>query len=158
MTSTSNRTASTRSFPIWRPAGHGTRTAPSGLGAAPRCAAARRQTLHREERAMHLGPAARQVERDAATQSPQVVVPQSRRGDPERRLRGHLSSETSAAGLFGTARFRVLAGLSVPCASHPIGTGPFKFVEFKPNEDIKVTQHRITGSSTPPLSTRSSIR
>jgi peptide/nickel transport system substrate-binding protein len=22
---------------------------------------------------------------------------------------------------------------------HPIGTGPFKFVEFKPNEDIKVT-------------------
>jgi peptide/nickel transport system substrate-binding protein len=23
--------------------------------------------------------------------------------------------------------------------SHPIGTGPFKFVEFKPNEHIKVT-------------------
>jgi peptide/nickel transport system substrate-binding protein len=25
--------------------------------------------------------------------------------------------------------------------SHPIGTGPFKFVEFKPNEDIKVTRN-----------------
>ena len=24
---------------------------------------------------------------------------------------------------------------------HPIGTGPFKFVEFKPNEDIKVTKN-----------------
>src|SRR6266404_5967301 len=26
--------------------------------------------------------------------------------------------------------------------SHPIGTGPFKFVEFKPNEYIKVTRNR----------------
>src|SRR6201997_1455689 len=25
--------------------------------------------------------------------------------------------------------------------SHPIGTGPFKFVEYKPNEDIKVTRN-----------------
>src|SRR2546427_141168 len=25
--------------------------------------------------------------------------------------------------------------------SHPIGTGPFKFVEFKPNEYIKVTRN-----------------
>jgi len=25
--------------------------------------------------------------------------------------------------------------------THPIGTGPFKFVEFKPNEDIKVTKN-----------------
>ena len=24
---------------------------------------------------------------------------------------------------------------------HPIGTGPFKFVEFKPNEDIKVVRN-----------------
>ena len=24
---------------------------------------------------------------------------------------------------------------------HPIGTGPFKFVEFKPNEDVKVTRN-----------------
>ena len=25
--------------------------------------------------------------------------------------------------------------------SHPIGTGPFKFVEFKPNERIRVTRN-----------------
>jgi len=25
--------------------------------------------------------------------------------------------------------------------SHPIGTGPFKFVEFKPNEWIKLTRN-----------------
>ena len=25
--------------------------------------------------------------------------------------------------------------------SHPIGTGPFKFVEFKPNEYIKLTRN-----------------
>ena len=25
--------------------------------------------------------------------------------------------------------------------THPIGTGPFKFVEFKPNEHIKVTRN-----------------
>jgi peptide/nickel transport system substrate-binding protein len=25
---------------------------------------------------------------------------------------------------------------------HPVGTGPFRFVEFKPNEDIKVTRNR----------------
>ena len=25
--------------------------------------------------------------------------------------------------------------------SHPIGTGPFKFVEFKPNEYIKVARN-----------------
>jgi peptide/nickel transport system substrate-binding protein len=29
---------------------------------------------------------------------------------------------------------------------HPVGTGPFKFVEFKPNESIKVVRTRITGS------------
>ena len=34
----------------------------------------------------------------------------------------------------------------MPCAAaryalHPIGTGPFKFVEFKPNEVIRVTRN-----------------
>ena len=42
---------------------------------------------------------------------------------------------------------------------HPIGTGPFKFVEFKPNEYIKVTQEtRITGSRTGLISTASNTR
>ena len=44
----------------------------------------------------------------------------------------------------------VAGGFSViyPChvsaaqmRQHPIGTGPFKFVEFKPNESIKVTRN-----------------
>ncbi len=40
----------------------------------------------------------------------------------------------------------LLGDLPMPCIGaqmrqHPIGTGPFKFVEFKPNEDIKVTRN-----------------
>ena len=67
-------------------------------------------------------------------------------GHDERRLRGHLSSEAAAAGVFDAARFRLVADLSLPCAGardaqHPIGTGPFKFVEFKPNEFIKLTRN-----------------
>ena len=42
--------------------------------------------------------------------------------------------------------------------SHPIGTGPFKFVEFKPNESIKLIRVRITGRRTGLTSTASSIR
>ncbi len=42
---------------------------------------------------------------------------------------------------------------------HPIGTGPFKFVEFKPNEHIKVVSAtRITGRRAGPISTASSTR
>jgi peptide/nickel transport system substrate-binding protein len=59
------------------------------------------------------------------------------------------------------------AGFSVvyPCHAgpnemrqHPIGTGPFKFVEFKPNERITVTRNRITGSRAGPILTVSSFR
>jgi peptide/nickel transport system substrate-binding protein len=42
--------------------------------------------------------------------------------------------------------------------SHPIGTGPFKFVEFKPNERITVTKTRITGNPGNRISTASNIR
>ena len=43
--------------------------------------------------------------------------------------------------------------------SHPIGTGPFKFVEFKPNEvDQGDAETRITGSRAGPISTASSRR
>jgi peptide/nickel transport system substrate-binding protein len=38
---------------------------------------------------------------------------------------------------------------------HPIGTGPFKFVEFKPNESIKLTQNGITGRRIGLISTAS---
>jgi peptide/nickel transport system substrate-binding protein len=42
--------------------------------------------------------------------------------------------------------------------SQPIGTGPFRFVEFKPNESIKVPGTRITGNRDDPISTASNIR
>ena len=41
---------------------------------------------------------------------------------------------------------------------HPIGTGPFKFVEFKPNEVIKLVAIRITGSRAGRISMASSTR
>ena len=42
--------------------------------------------------------------------------------------------------------------------SHPIGTGPFKFVEFKPNEYIKVTKNPDYWKKGGLISTASSIR
>ena len=60
--------------------------------------------------------------------------------------RGDLSPEAAAAGLSDAAG----AGMSpvYPChvpardmRTHPIGTGPFKFVEFKPNEYIRVVKN-----------------
>ena len=64
----------------------------------------------------------------------------------ERRFRGDLSSETAAAGISDAARRWLFD--DYPChvspqtmRTHPIGTGPFKFVEFKPNEVIRVTRN-----------------
>src|SRR5262249_26304094 len=67
-------------------------------------------------------------------------------GDDERRLRGHLPPQALAA-LFA---LNVATGWTpmYPChvspaemRQHPIGTGPFKFVEFKPNQGIKVVRN-----------------
>src|SRR5262249_19292861 len=60
--------------------------------------------------------------------------------------RGHFRSETAAAGDPRIDHLRLHAGLSPPCPprdmrQHPIGTGPFKFVEFRPNERITVTRN-----------------
>jgi len=41
---------------------------------------------------------------------------------------------------------------------HPIGTGPFKFVEFKPNQDIKITRNPEYWKKDRPISTASSGR
>ena len=54
----------------------------------------------------------------------------------------------------------LVAGLSLPCAAaemrrRPIGTGPFKFVEFKPNEWSRRPATRITGSRDGLISTAS---
>ena len=93
---------------------------------------------------VHLGYAARQVEREASGQSAQSLVPQPRGSHHKRRLCGHFPSEAAAAVAFSPCS---LPGYSpvYPChvsprdmRTQPIGTGPFKFVEFKPNEPIKV--------------------
>jgi len=42
--------------------------------------------------------------------------------------------------------------------THPIGTGPFKFAEFKPNEFIRVVKTRITGNRDVHTSTASNGR
>ena len=84
---------------------------------------------------------------EVAGQSAQVLVPQPRRSDRQRRLRGHVPPEAAAALVHRAARLGLVAGLSramcrrATCAPHPIGTGPFKFVEFKPNESIKVARN-----------------
>ena len=65
---------------------------------------------------MHLGHAARQVEREAAPQSAQGLVSQPRRGHDRWRLRGDLRAEAAAAGISDAARDRHVAGLPVPRA------------------------------------------
>ena len=53
--------------------------------------------------------------REAARQPAQGLVPQSRRGHDQRRLRGHLPPEAAAAGVSRAARLGLVAGLSLPC-------------------------------------------
>ena len=75
---------------------------------------ARRQAVHGPGRQMHLGSADGSGAGETADQSAQVSVLQPCRGDHERRLRGHLSSEAAAAGVSDAARGRFLGDLSLP--------------------------------------------
>ena len=77
-----------------------------------------------------------------------------------RRLRGDLCAEAAAAGLSDAAR---LGGMSpvYPChvppaemRQHPIGTGPFKFVEFKPQRIHQAGQEHGLLEAGPALSRR----
>src|SRR5438874_4946913 len=95
---------------------------------------------------MYLGPPAREDAGKIAPQPPQGVVPQPRRGHHGGRRRGHLPSEAAAALSAGAAGVRRVAGLSVHVSpaqmrQHPIGTDPFKFVEYKPNESVRLTRN-----------------
>jgi len=56
----------------------------------------------------------------------------------------HLKRPQPAFLMLLAGGFSAIYPCHVPPAQmrqHPIGTGPFKFVEFKPNEDIKVTRN-----------------
>ena len=59
---------------------------PPDVQTARRDQMARRQTLYREGRAVHLGSPHREVERETAHQSAQGLVPQPRRGHRQWRL------------------------------------------------------------------------
>ena len=83
---------------------------------------------------------------EAAAQPARDLVPQPRQGQRQGRRRGGLSHEAAAAGIHCAARLGRVAGLSLPRlaardAAHPIGTGPFKFVDYKPNQSIKLARN-----------------
>ena len=84
-------------------------------------------------------------------------------GQRRRRSPGHLQSEAAAALVHRAAGLGLVAGLSLPRAAarharcKPIGTGPFKFVEFKPNESIKVVAQPGLLEEGPALSRRDRI-
>ena len=93
---------------------------------------------------MHLGPAARQVTGDAAHQSAQGLVSERRRGHADLTATFHLKRPQAAIIALLASGYAPV----YPChvsprdiRQHPIGTGPFKFVEFKPNEYIKVARN-----------------
>src|ERR1044071_4193764 len=95
---------------------------------------------------MYLRAAARHRRREASPQPAQALVSQPRGGGAQRRLRGDVPTEAAAAGLYRDAcpGFTPIYPCHVPARDmrqKPIGTGPFKFVEFKPNEYIKVVRN-----------------
>src|SRR5262249_11779843 len=64
----------------------------------------------------------------------------------KRRLRGHFCVDAAPAAFIAllASGFSPVYPCHVPpkdMRTHPIGTGPFKFVEFKPNLSIKVTKN-----------------
>src|SRR5712671_2305350 len=116
------------------------------LSIAPGCQMARRQALHRRRCQVHLRSLDGQRQGKAAHQSAQILVCKCGGCDHQRRLRSDCSFEAAATLLPRAAGDRLVAGLPLPClaarhAQHPIGTGPFKLIEFKPNQSITVTRN-----------------
>src|SRR5438045_4057540 len=108
---------------------------------------ARWQAVHREGRAVHLAHADRQ-ERGAgvSSQPAQGVVLQTAGRQHQRRLRGYFRAERAAAQPAGAAGERFFGRVSLPrpASDHgtkPIGTGPFKFVEFKRGASIRLIRN-----------------
>ena len=109
---------------------------------------ARRQAVYRQGRAVHLGSADRQIRRRNCASNPRKIwYPNldqiTTNGGYE--VTFHLKRPQPA--FIAHSRLGHVAGLPVTsrrkrCAAvHPIGTGPFKFVEFKPNESIRLTRN-----------------
>ena len=119
---------------------------PADLSFAPGRQMARRQALHRERRQMHLGHADRQAS-------------DKLRLNPRKSWYNNIEEITTNGDHEATFVLKrpqpwLIALLAsgyapvYPChvsprdmRTHPIGTGPFKFVEFKPNERIVVARN-----------------
>src|SRR6516162_8128269 len=95
---------------------------------------------------MHLGPPPRQDARQIARQSAQGLVSERRNSHPDADLTAtfHLKRPQPALLALLASGYAPV----YPChvsprdmRQHPIGTGPFTFVEFKPNEYIKVARN-----------------
>ena len=117
------------------------------LQAAPGREVARRQAVHQRRREVHLGHDHREAEVRLAQEPAPGMVFQSAGGHHQRRLRGELSTRPAAA-VVPRAACRAPSRPSIPAMStaremrqKPIGTGPFKVVEFRPNDRIKLTRN-----------------
>src|ERR1700743_2749545 len=116
---------------------------------------ARRQTVHLGRRQMHLRHADGQVAAEIPPESAQILVRPGRGRHHQWRLRSLVPPEAAAAGAAGAAPRPAVRARPPPASTrvypchvspaemrtHPIGTGPFKFVEFKANESIKLVRN-----------------
>jgi hypothetical protein len=100
---------------LLRPAGLGVKTGASCRSVYGRGQMARRHPLYRERRQVHVGYAARSVEREAPHQSSEVLVRETCCSDRRWRLSRGVSTETSAACFPSAARVGVFAGLIDCC-------------------------------------------
>ena len=98
----------------------------------------------------------------AARQPAQILVREHRRGDHQGdyEVTFHLKQPQPALLALLASGWSPIYPCHVPprdMRQHPIGTGPFKFVEFKPNEYIKVAQQPGLLETGPALSRRHRI-
>src|SRR5712675_2010920 len=93
---------------------------------------------------MHLGPADWSVKREATPQSPEIVVPKPRGSGNQRRLPGDFPSEAASARLPRAIGFRLVAGLSLPCAAarHALSPDWYRPVQIRRVQAERVDKAR----------------
>src|SRR5947208_1214822 len=107
---------------------------------------ARREAFHGQGRKVHLGPADGYRQRQASRQSAQALVQQCRGGDEQRGLQVTLRLKQPQPWLLTllASGWSPIYPCHVPAREirqKPVGTGPFKFVEFKPIEYSKLAKN-----------------
>ena len=108
---------------------------------------ARRRAVHRQGREVHLRPAAGQVAGQVPQEPAQGLVRATStdvtvNGDDE--VTFHLKRPQPSLLAMLASGYTPIYPCHVPAAqmrTHPIGTGPFKFVEMKQNESIKLARN-----------------